>query len=364
MTVQTVTENLHGMPDTSDYYDYDNQTSGSYGDDICIKKNAIQFGKAVTPIIFIIVVLFSCVGNTLVLWVLVKYENLKSLTNTFLLNLALSDLIFTFGLPFWAYYYMHGWTLGDPACKAVNFVFYTGYYSSIIFLTVLTVHRYMAVVHPMSVVMSRKSLHCYATSIVIWIISFCAAIPQARFNSVVSSSVDEFIDASNNSTNIVLLCDFDGEINWKLMSTYMQNSFFIIAFVVIAFCYTVILGRLLRPTSHTRRKTVQLILFIVVFFFLGWGPYNVAIFLDSLISWKISPFSDCNTSESLDYLIYVSRMVAFSHCCLNPVFYVFMGIKFRNHLKKMLQTFCRSNTEPQNRHSRLIYSNGEEISMY
>uniref|UniRef100_A0A672SM30 X-C motif chemokine receptor 1 n=1 Tax=Sinocyclocheilus grahami TaxID=75366 RepID=A0A672SM30_SINGR len=315
---------------TLDYYDY-NFTNGSIDGGICIKKNAIQFATAITPVIFIIIVLFSCVGNTLVVWVLVKYENLKSLTNTFLLNLALSDLIFTFGLPFWAYYYIYGWTLGDPACKAVNFVFYTGYYSSIIFLTVLTIHRYMAVVHPMSVVMSRKSLHCYVTSLVIWIISLCAAIPQARFNSVV---------------------------------TYLQNSFFIIAFVIIAFCYTVILGRLLRPTSHTRRKTVQLILFIVVFFFLGWGPYNVAIFLDSLISWKVSPFNDCKLSESIDYLMYVSRMVAFSHCCLNPVFYVFMGIKFRNHLKKMLWTYCKNNTETQNRHSRLIYSNGEEISMY
>ncbi|XP_050949381.1 chemokine XC receptor 1-like [Labeo rohita] len=361
MTVQTMTENPHGMPDTSDYYDYDNQTSGSYDDDICLKKNAIQFGKAVTPIIFIIVVLFSCVGNTLVLWVLVKYENLKSLTNTLLLNLALSDLIFTFGLPFWAYYYMYGWTLGDPACKAVNFVFYTGYYSSIIILTVLTVHRYMAVVHPMSVVMSRKSLHYYATSIVIWIISLCAAIPQARFNSVVSSSVDVFIDAQNNDTSVVLLCDFDGEINWKLISTYMQNSFFIIAFVITAFCHTVILGWLFRST---RRKTMQLILFMVVFFFLGWGPYNVAIFLDSLISWEIGLFSDCKLTESLDYLIYVSRMVAFSHCCLNPLFYVIMGIKFRNHLKKMLCTFCDYNTEPQNRQSRLIYSNGKEVSMY
>ncbi|XP_016146318.1 chemokine XC receptor 1-like [Sinocyclocheilus grahami] len=360
MTVQSMSENLYEISDIFDYSDYNE----SFEDDICIKTNVIQFGKAVTPVIFLIVVLFSCVGNTLVLWVLVKFENLKSLTNTFLLNLALSDLIFTFGLPFWAYYYMYGWTLGDPACKAVNFVFYTGYYSSIIFLTVLTVHRYMAVVHPMSVVMSRKSLHCYATSIAIWIISLCAAIPQARFNTVVSDQFDAFMESQNNGTNVFLLCAFDDKINWKLMNTYMQNYFFIIAFVIIAFCYTVILGRLLRPTSHTRRKTVQLILFIVVFFFLGWGPYNMAIFLDSLIAWEISPFSDCKLSKSIDYWMYISQMVAFSHCCLNPVFYVFMGIKFRNHLKKILRTFCKNNTEPQNRHSRLIYSNGEEISMY
>uniref|UniRef100_A0A672SP37 X-C motif chemokine receptor 1 n=1 Tax=Sinocyclocheilus grahami TaxID=75366 RepID=A0A672SP37_SINGR len=300
MKVQPITEYQYEISSTLDYYDY-NFTNGSIDGGICIKKNAIQFATAITPVIFIIIVLFN------------------------------------------------------PACKAVNFVFYTGYYSSIIFLTVLTIHRYMAVVHPMSVVMSRKSLHCYVTSLVIWIISLCAAIPQARFNSVVYNPTDVFMDAQNNGANAVLLCDFAGEINWKLASTYLQNSFFIIAFVIIAFCYTVILGRLLRPTSHTRRKTVQLILFIVVFFFLGWGPYNVAIFLDSLISWKVSPFNDCKLSESIDYLMYVSRMVAFSHCCLNPVFYVFMGIKFRNHLKKMLWTYCKNNTETQNRHSRGCY---------
>ncbi|XP_077077888.1 chemokine XC receptor 1 [Siphateles boraxobius] len=351
MAAQSINKSQPEMYDDDDYYYPDNVT----GDEICNKTKVDQFGRAVTPIFFIIIVLFSCVGNTLVLYVLVKYENLKSLTNTFLLNLALSDLIFTIGLPFWAYYYMYGWTLGDPACKAINYVFYTGYYSSIIFLTVLTVHRYMAVVHPMSVVMSRKSLHCYATSIVIWIISFCAAIPQAMFNSVVDSSTE---------TITVQLCDFVGEINWKLQTVYLQNFFFVVAFVIIAFCYTVILTRLLRPTSHTRKKTVQLILFIVVFFFLGWGPYNVAIFLDSLIAWGISPFNECEVSKTVDYWMYISRMVAFSHCCLNPVFYVFMGIKFRNHLKKMLWTFRKKSSEPQNRHSRLIYSNGEEISMY
>ncbi|KTG39026.1 hypothetical protein cypCar_00014104 [Cyprinus carpio] len=221
MTVQPITEIQVEISTTLDYYDnFTDEPS-----DICFKKNAVQFATAITPVIFIIIVLFSCVGNTLVVWVLVKYENLKSLTNTFLLNLALSDLIFTFGLPFWAYYYMYGWTLGDPACKAVNFVFYTGYYSSIIFLTVLTIHRYMAVVHPMSVVMSRKSLHCYATSIVIWIISLCAAIPQARFNSVVYNDADLFMDALNNSTTAtIFLKQLYNTVNQDLEMAFNSNS--------------------------------------------------------------------------------------------------------------------------------------------
>lgn len=346
--------------DTNDTYEDD------YPDESCQKANVLQFRATVTPIVFTIVVLFSCVGNALVLWVLVKYENLKSLTNTFLLNLALSDLIFTFGLPFWAYYYMYGWTFGDVACKAVNFVFYTGYYSSLIFVTVLTVHRYVAVVHPMSVLLTRKSLHCYVASVVIWVCSLGVAFPYSHFQRV-SDPGDEMNDeiySTDSIKDVFQQCEFDQQINWKLTGTYLQNVFFISAFIVISFCYAEILWRLHRPTSHTRAKTVWLILCIVVFFFLGWGPYNVAIFLDSLISWGISPFNDCDVSTSIDYMMHISRMVAFSHCCLNPLFYVFMGIKFRNHLKKMLWTVCKKGREPQNRHSRLIYSNGEEISMY
>nr|XP_055057334.1 chemokine XC receptor 1-like [Misgurnus anguillicaudatus] len=336
------------------------ETTTDYSDESCQKAKVLQFQATVTPIVFTIVVLFSCVGNMLVLWVLVKYENLKSLTNTFLLNLALSDLIFTFGLPFWAYYYMYGWTFGNVACKAVNFVFYTGYYSSLIFVTVLTVHRYVAVVHPMSVLSSRKSLHCYVASAVIWVISLGAAFPYSQFQRVVSDPSDEM----TNVIDVFQHCEFDQQINWKLTGTYLQNVFFISAFIVISFCYAEILWRLHRPTSHTRARTVWLILCIVVFFFLGWGPYNVAIFLDSLISWGIAPFNECEVSTSIDYMMHISRMVAFSHCCLNPLFYVFMGIKFRNHLKKMLWTVCKKDMDPQDRHSRFIYSNEEEISMY
>lgn len=330
-----------------------------YEDDRCNKTEVVQFGTMVSAVFFTGVIVFSCVGNALVLWVLLKYENMSSLTNVFLLNLAVSDLVFTIGLPFWANFHVSGgWTLGDPACKAVSFIFFVGFYSSTIFLTVMTVHRYMAVVYPLTVALNRKPYHCVVASVVIWLLSFCAATPHVIFNKVV---FHENVFAENPQDQ--LYCDYD-DINWKLVGTYQQNIFFIISFFTITFCYIQILLRLLRPTSHTRRKTIRLIFCIVVVFFLGWAPYNVAIFFNSLISWGVAPFNECNVHTTVDYVYYISRLVAFSHCCLNPIFYVFMGIKFRNHLKKMLWSVCRRVNPPQNRHSHLIYSNGEEVSMY
>ncbi|KAK7896146.1 hypothetical protein WMY93_021471 [Mugilogobius chulae] len=111
-------------------------------------------------------VALSVFGNSLVIAILIKYENLKSITNAFILNLAISDLLFTACLPFWVYYNAQGkWTLGETACKTVNFIFYIGFYSSGFLLILMTIHRYIAVVNPLSNIVSTTGLlaafsHC------------------------------------------------------------------------------------------------------------------------------------------------------------------------------------------------------------
>ncbi|KAJ8389007.1 hypothetical protein AAFF_G00124040 [Aldrovandia affinis] len=339
--VEDMTEQYRNVEDTTIQYDYD------YGEEFCNKSGVVNFGSIVTPIFFSSVIALSLVGNILVLAILALYENLRSLTNTFILNLALSDLVFTFGLPFWVYYHVWGWTLGDSACKAVNFVFYTGFYSSIIFLTMMTIHRYMAVVHPLSDFGTSKCCYGITTSIIIWIVSFFAAVPALLFTGVIKDSSDPFF----------LYCEYE-DINWKIVATFQQNVFFLLAFSVIGFCYVKILSTILRSRSHSKFRTVKLIFTVVVVFFVGWAPYNTVIFLRSLTDFSLHPFTQCKVSTVLDYGFYVCRLIAFSHCCLNPVFYVFVGVKFRNHLKMILRRLW----QPHNRHSRLnFHSHG---SMY
>ncbi|XP_063049031.1 chemokine XC receptor 1 [Engraulis encrasicolus] len=319
---------------------------------MCEKDDVRKFGAVVTTVFFSLVVVFSVIGNVLVLVILIKYENLKSMTNAFLFNLAVSDLIFTVGLPFWAYYDIYTWTFGafgTEVCKVVSFIFDVGFYSSAIFLTTMTIHRYMAVVHPMTTMGSRRTLYCLLTSLTIWLASCLLAVPAAILKT-----------AQSNQNDNSLHCEYN-HLEWKIVGAYMQNGFFLVSFAIISFCYIQILLRLLRPTSHTRHKTVRLIFIIVVVFFLGWAPYNVAVFLRERCDRMLPPFDNCDVCKTVDYAHYVTRLVAFSHCCLNPVFYVFMGIKFRNHLKNLLR-YCGGMTDVQRRHSRLIYSNASTLS--
>ncbi|KAM9349897.1 chemokine XC receptor 1 [Symphorus nematophorus] len=336
--------------ENSSFYSYE------YDDEVCDKTSIKHFGAIFTPVFFSIVVIFSLFGNILVIVILAKYENLKSLTNTFILNLAVSDLFFTIGLPFWAYYHMYGWTLGEPVCKVVTFVFFLGFYSSGILLILMTAHRYIAVMNPLSDIVSTKGFYSVLASVVIWAVSVLVASPAFIFTKV----------QEENS------CGY-ATSNWTLWGLYQQNALFIMSSVVFIFCYSQIICRLLRPTAQRRKsKTLKLIFILMVVFFVGWAPYNVIIFLQSLYFWPKPEVDsktlarDCEISKQLDYAFYVSRLFAFSHCCLNPVFYVFVGVKFKNHLKKMLKSWGHNNSNIRNRQSRLTITSltsGEEFSM-
>ncbi|XP_076005417.1 chemokine XC receptor 1-like [Genypterus blacodes] len=332
--------------DPTSYYDH-NDYSGStvydYEDEVCKNDSISQVGAVFSVVLFSVVVILSLFGNVVVMVILAKYENLKSLTNAFILNLAVSDLIFTAGLPFWAYYYyMHEWTLGEYACKIVNFVFHVGFYSSGILLIVMTIHRYVAVVNPLSDLMSVKGSYSILASVLIWVVSVLAATPACIFTKVHQEKHCEY----RNSY-------------WNLWGIYQQNILFVLTAVVFSFCYTQIIITLLRPTAQRRKyKTLKVIFTLMLVFFMSWMPYNVVIFLRSLSSLhptvadSATLQSSCeNYTKPLDAALYISRIFAFSQCCLNPVFYVFVGVKFKNHLKRMMKSLGHNSNSNSNRNS-------------
>lgn len=334
-------------------FDYDSH----YEDERCDTSTPQQVGAYVTAVVFSIVVILSLFGNILVMVVLVRYENIKSLNNILIMNLALSDLLFTVGLPFLVYSHINEWNLGEPACKTVTFAFFVGYYSSSILLILMTGHRYVAVMNPLSSIMSNKGVCSTLTSPFIWILSMLFAAPALIFTGVLQNSYCVTVRS-----------------NWTLFGIYQQNVFFILNLLVFFFCYPQIICRLLRPTAQRRKcKTLKLIFILMVVFLVTWAPYNIVIFLKSFQFYQNSHDAPllpvkCSFTKHLEYAFYISRLFAFSQCCLNPVFYVFVGVKFKKHLKKMWKTWGhkRHGNSLKGRHNRLTITSvtsGEESSL-
>lgn len=309
-----------------------------YTDEVCEKGEVVQFGSIAVPVFFSVVFLLSLVGNTLVLVILALYENLMAnLTNILILNLAVSDLVFTAGLPFYVMYHIWGWLFSELLCKIVNFIFFTGFYSSILFLTTMTIYRYVAVVNPLSDPSTNTTSTGLAVCLMLWIISVGAAMPSLLYTSLIT------IHHKDKHTQG---CEFNA-IRWKIISNSQQNIFFLVAFVVTVFCYVRILWKIRGARSNTRSRAVKLIFCIVTVFFLGWVPYNLTVFITILEDTQFALIEDCEASIHLEYAFQVNRLIAFCHCCLNPVFYALVGVKFQRHLKSMLHKMCvcKSNSQ-------------------
>lgn len=300
-------------------------------DEMCEISEVVQFESFAIPAFFAVVITLSLAGNILVLVILALYENVRSLTNIFILNLAISDLVFTTGLPFWAFYHVHGWQFSELVCKIVSFVFYIGFYSSVLFLTVMSIYRYIIVVQHFSDLNNKKIRWGILVSGCMWMLSVAAALPSLLRSTVVPSP-----DGDETSMS----CTYATHV-WQTIGTLQQNIFFTMAFVVVAFCYIQILSKVKQTQHRTKSRAVKLVFSIVAVFFFEWVPYNVVIFLKILEEHLVPPFHECLTAIHLEYAFCFSRLLAFSHCCLNPVFYGFVGVKFRRHLRSLCLFFTR-----------------------
>ncbi|XP_021502216.2 chemokine XC receptor 1 [Meriones unguiculatus] len=302
------------------FYDYDDDRSS-----LC--ENAIHFAEFSIVVLYSLVFLLSLVGNSLVLWVLVKYENLESLTNIFILNLCLSDLMFSCLLPVWISEQLWGLWLGDFLCKLLNLIFNISLYSSILILTIMTIHRYLSVVSPISTLGIHTVRYRMLVITSVWAASILSSIPEAISRKDISKS-----------------CQYS-ELNGFVASVYQHNIIFLLSMGIILFCYIQILRTLFRSRSRQRHRTVRLIFTIVVAYFLSWAPYNLILFLQTLLKTKVIQ-ENCEISQQLVIAIPICRSLAFSHCCFNPVLYVFVGVKFRSHLKSLLRQvwLCRQKT--------------------
>ncbi|XP_070775692.1 chemokine XC receptor 1-like [Enoplosus armatus] len=304
--------------------------SNDSGDVVYFCPNIFDFAT-INGALFILIFIFSVTGNVLLLCVLLVYENLKNVTNVFVLNLACSDLVFTVTLPFWAVYHLHHWVFGDFVCKSMTAAYIVGLYSSIILLTAMTVDRFVTVVlHNWSSTPVRRRSCAMAACAAAWIISIAASV---------SDAIKVKVDGPWNGFYICEVPSDSPDVN---LGYYLQVSLlFFLPFAIIVFCYSAILKTVLQASNRKRHRTVVVVLCIVAAFFICWGPFNILLFIHSLYEPK-----GCNAIERSQIAFSICRILAFSHCCMNPLLYM-LSQKLRRHLLQLLcsKTARRKNME-------------------
>ncbi|KAK3551727.1 hypothetical protein QTP70_023264 [Hemibagrus guttatus] len=292
--------------------------------------NLMAFSRVFLPTLYSIVFIVGFIGNGLVVCVLVKYHKSSNMSDVCLFNLAISDLLFLLSLPFWAHYAaIIQWTFGSFMCRAVTVLYMLGFYGSIFFMILMTIDRYTVIVHTYTSLFSKhRSVRAsIALVLLMWTLSLGASLPSIIFSKATNS---------NGTSAWTCRVEYPEGTLWRSFSYIELNILgLIIPLSVMVFCYSRIIPILMSIKSQKKHKSVRLILVLVSVFFLFWTPYNIVIFLKFLH--ELGYMCTSQWYQDLKMAMQWVESIAFTHCCLNPIIYAFMGQRFRNLFLKILK---------------------------
>ncbi|XP_058060071.1 pyrokinin-1 receptor-like [Anopheles bellator] len=266
-------------------------------------------------------------------------------TNYYLFNLAVSDfLLLVFGMPqeLYATWNPLSYPFNQIACIITGLLAETAANATVLTITTFTVERYIAICHPFRSHTMSKLSRAVRFVIVIWLVAFGLATPQALQFGIVETP---------NSR----LCTIK---NRHFVHAFEVSSFlfFVGPMTLIAVLY-VLIGIKLRKskllqgvkrasTDYTARsrgvsaqtRVIRMLVAVVAMFFICWAPFHA-----QRLMAVYGAFT--NTDSIFFYDVYtalnfISGILYFLSTCINPLLYNIMSHKFRDASRHTLKVNC------------------------
>ncbi|KAL0184410.1 hypothetical protein M9458_020106 [Cirrhinus mrigala] len=268
------------------------------------------------------------VGNFLVIIIyLVKLRPWKS-SSIIMVNLAVADLLYALSLPVLIQFYItRNWTLGEFMCRFTRFCFYYNLYGSILFLTCLSVFRYIAVVHPLKAAEIRRKRWGILVCLAVWAISFVEISPMLGMITV---------QQKHNMTKCLDFASNDPEVVWWY-GWILTIFAYMLPLLVVCWSYIHIAGSLGSSISRNRpsRSRVRMLsILILVVFVLCFLPYHIMRLLrvDSLRR----PGVPCIQRRGIHAAYILSRPLAGLNTFFNLALYTLAGDRFQQAFRSIV----------------------------
>ncbi|XP_034424817.1 cysteinyl leukotriene receptor 1 isoform X1 [Hippoglossus hippoglossus] len=259
-----------------------------------------------------------------------------------MMNLALSDASFSLTLPLRAFYYwMSGvWEFPEWLCQLCGYTFYVNMYTSIFFLTLLSVLRWLAVTQPLQhssqVTPTRTMLVCLG----IWVFVGVSVSPFLLNGTKERSGSTRCFEPNDGSSWEVIL-----KLNYVSLALG-----FILPLLTIIICYSSLIHHLMAGSSlssnqssnthhHTRQRSVHLVSMVIVTFLFCFLPYHV---MRSLHLHAVLGKWHCDVIVMLQRAVVVTLCLAAFSSVVNPLLYYYSAKKFRNDLRDVFRNSRRS----------------------
>uniref|UniRef100_A0A8C5YN38 Prostaglandin D2 receptor 2 n=1 Tax=Marmota marmota marmota TaxID=9994 RepID=A0A8C5YN38_MARMA len=149
-------------------------------------NSSIRLIDHVSVLLHAVASLLGLVENGLILFV-VGCRMRQTVVTTWVLHLALSDLLAAASLPFFTYFLAvgHSWELGTTFCKLHSSIFFLNMFASGFLLSAISLDRCLQVVRPVWAQNHRTVAAAHKVCLVLWVLAVFNTVPYFVFRDTI-----------------------------------------------------------------------------------------------------------------------------------------------------------------------------------
>ncbi|XP_027018729.2 leukotriene B4 receptor 1-like [Tachysurus fulvidraco] len=202
-------------------------------------------------------------GNIAVMVRLSGWLKRGSFTPRLMLSLAISDLLTLISLPIWIWDFLHGWVFGLVLCKLLSYMVYLSLYCSILCVVLMSMQRYIQVLHPEK----WKKLGKKGKKILLsgmWMLS-------AVLSSYALVQRNLSLDREGR-----LQCRLSYRYDVERVATLIwEMIIFVASFTLVSYFYFHLYRGVNNSAFFSSNSLTKLVTRIVVCFFIFWIPFHI-----------------------------------------------------------------------------------------
>ncbi|XP_071964754.1 G-protein coupled receptor 54-like [Antedon mediterranea] len=310
----------------------------------------VQTNSIAITIVIAVISFLALSANCIVIYIVVSFRSMHTVTNFYILNLAVCDLLFIIvcAPSISVIYALPDWIMGEFMCKLNAYVQHVSVQASCTTLTMMTLDRLYVIQCPLTSRFKRTTGRVSMVVAMIWIVSLLLHIPPAMYYKV------EILRWHYQADTKSCQPSFPSEEFDKGYTIYSIIMTYVIPLVVITVCYVLILKllwslRQFKPedealsdgqsqtasTVAQKWRATRMVLTVVLLFGVCWAPIHI------FNLWMI--FDQTSSAIKAHIRVFCSCLI-YAHAFFNPVIYALVGASFRQCFKELLfgrRTICK-----------------------
>ena len=317
--------------------------------------------RFVLTVLLPLILVFGVIGNGLFIYVAIRIPHMRTVTNRYLVGLSVADIIFLFaaiGHKLWKYAYspLRGddSPVGTFGCVWIYFLSDVAYFASLMFVTLVSIDRYVAVCRPQE----RHSLikgRSFEIIALCWITSsvLAATLTPGNMDQGVFCLILPDLETYKTWPDTIRFCLPLKHFNWiSSFSTGLQTIPFFITLVLNIYLYVAIIRGLdqciRRMSQHgvskntdtgMRNQIAKMLVVNGVVFFCFLFPFEIYSLFGMVAISRTrdgSPTYLIKNEDARSYILLLSQVLSYINSAVNPIIYTVMCRRYKQAFKEAL----------------------------